>query len=326
MRQALVTQAFHSRGVAAAAGVCTLAALWAFYAYGYVEPIEGDRGFALPSANEWLPDGLISFVAAIAANSAVVLVVALLCKVYNILRSMTGLYITLFAALQLSVPQLADQFYTGPVLAMAVMTGLYLLFGCYRSPVASGHVFLVFMMLSALTATQYCFAVFVPAFLVVCVQMRIFNGRTLVAALVGLVTPWWLLLGFGIITLDDIHIPHFQSLFDGMDFTDRAITLAAIGFAGVLLILSIVLNLFKTIAYNAHSRAVNGAVTVAAIIAIAGVCLDFSNIFAYVPLLNICAAIQTAHFFSTHRADRSYIPMAAIVAVCVALYVCQTQI
>lgn len=326
MRSATVTRLLHTRGLAASVGVACVAAGLMFFLRDGVPPIQGDRGFALPSANEWFYEGWPSYVGAMATNGLIVLVAAMLCKVFNILRGMSGLYITLFAVMQLATPQLFDQFYTGPVLALAAAAGLYLMFGRYRSPAASGHVFLTFMMLSALTATQYCFALFMPAFLIVCAQMRVFNGRSLVAAAVGVVTPWWLLTGFGIVTAAGLHVPEFRNIFDGADTADLALTLGTVGFTALLLVLSIVLNLFKTIAYNARSRAVNGALTVVAAFAVAGGCLDFNNILAYVPLLNLCAALQATHYFSTHRADRSCIPIAAIIAVYVILFVCQTQI
>lgn len=326
MRSATLTRMLHSQGFAALAGIaCVVAGLF-FFLTGSVPAIGGDRGFALPSANEWFPDGWPSYIAAMVTNGAIVVVAALLCKVFNILRGMSSLYITFFSVMQLATPQLMDQFYTGPLLGLACATGLYLLFGRYRSPMASGHVFLTFMMLSALAATQYCFALFMPAFLIVCAQMRVLNGRSAVAAAVGIVTPWWLLGGFGIVTVADLHTPDFRSLQLGADMADMALTLGTVAFTAVILVLSIVLNLFKTIAYNARSRAVNGALTVVAAFAIIGGCIDFNNILSYVPLLNICAALQATHYFSTHRADRSCIPLLALIAVYVILFVCQTQI
>lgn len=326
MRTATLTRILHSRGFALVFAALVLLGAWLYFAAGDVIPLRGERGFALPSPNEWLPGGWAGFGTAMAANAAIVVVAALLCKVFNILRSMTALYIALFGAMQLATPGLMDQFYSGPLLALAAATGLYLLFGRYRSPMASGHVFLVFMLLSGLTAAQYCFALFIPAFLTVCAQMRIMNGRTLVAAGAGMVTPWWILFGFGIITPADFHMPEFRYVFDGVFDPGMGLTLGTLAFTVLLLLLSIVLNLFKTIAYNARSRAINGALTVVAAFAVMGVCLDFNNIFAYVPLLNLCAALQAAHYFSTHRADRSCYLIMAVLAVYVILFIWQTQI
>lgn len=294
-----------------------------YFLSGELVIVSGERGFALPSASEWLSAGWLNFAAALIAGGLAVFMVVLQNKVWNILRSMTGLYITLFAIMQAATPQYLSQFYSGSILAITVATGLYLLFGQYRSSFAGPHVFLVFMMLSALTATQYCFAVYIPAFLICCAQMRIFDARTIVAALIGIITPWWILFGFGLVTPADLHTPDFRSIFATMDFGDMALTLAIAGFSGLVLILSIALNLLKTIAYNARSRAINGAITVMAIFTILGACIDFSNVPAYIPLLNLCAAVQTAHYFSTHRTDRSWIAIAAIIAVYIGFYICQ---
>ncbi len=324
MRAAALTRTLHSRNFAAAATLAAFVALCVCFAYGNTLPITGDRGFALPSANEWIPAGWLNFAAAIAVNSAIILAAASLNKIHNIMRGMTGLHITLFAVMQAATPQATTQFYTGTVLALAVSVGLLLMFGCYRNAGASGPVFLVFMMLSFLTATQYCFGLFMPAFLICCAQMRIFNGPALVAAFLGTLTPWWILFGFGIITPQSLHLPDFRIISSGLDTGDMAWTLATASFTGIILLLSIILNIFKTIAYNARSRAINGAITVMALFTIAGACADFTNILAYIPLLNMCASIQTAHYFSTHRADKSCVAIISVITVYIALYICQT--
>ncbi len=302
------------------------AALLVYFCSGMVVPVTGDRGFALPSANEWLRQPWLNFGSSVAVNAALLLLAALLNKTYNILRGMTSLYIVLYGVMELATPQLFAQFYTGPVLAIVAATGLYLLYGRYRSKWASGHVFLVMLLLSALTATQYCFAFYIPVFLVVCAQLRVFNGRTAVAAFAGIIAPWWMLAGFGRLTAGSLHLPEIHNIFGGMDTAGIALTLAATGFTCLLLILSIALNVFKTIAYNARSRAVNGALTVTAVFTIAGICVDITNFMTYIPLLNFCASLQTAHYFCTHRTGRSFIPIIAIIVVYSVLYICQTQI
>ena len=323
MKAATLTDLFHSRALAGVLALCAVVAAWFWFAGGYTVPVVGDRGFALPSANEWLPAGWLNFAACIAVTALTVLFTAMMNKIHNVLRGMTGLYISLFAVMEMSVPDFMTQLYTGPVLALTATVALMLLFDCYKSPAASGHVFLVFLMFSLLAATQYCFALYVPVFLIICAQMRALNMKTLIAAGLGVITPWWMLIGFGIVSLSDIHLPDFRTIFATMDFGDQAATLVSVGFTALLLILSVVLNIFKAIAYNARSRAVNGSITVAGLFTVLGACLDFSNIPAYVPLLNMLAAVQTAHYFTTHRWPRTWIPLALIILVYIVLYVCQ---
>ena len=178
VRSAIATRMMHTRGFAL--WVCAIAfvGLICFFLTGSHTPVAGDRGFALPSANEWLPAGGLSFACSMAANAAIVITAAAMAKIHNILRSITGLYMALFAVMQLATPQLTVQLYTGPLLALAIAICLLLLFGVYRSERASGRVLLTFMSLSALSATQYCYAVYIPAMLICCAQMRVLEiGR-----------------------------------------------------------------------------------------------------------------------------------------------------
>ncbi|MDE6134807.1 MAG: hypothetical protein K2F79_04460, partial [Muribaculaceae bacterium] len=209
------------------------------------------------------------------------------------------------------------------LLMIAVGLSLLLILGCYRDPRAPSRVFVIFLMLSTLTATQYCYIFYAPVFLIACAQMRIFNGRTLTAALLGLVAPWWIMLGFGIISPDSIHLPHLTSIFSEADNEDAVMLLATAAVTALLFLTSLTLNLMKAIAYNAMARAINGVITVTALATIAAMAADYRNIIVYIPVLDFCAALQTAHYFSAHRADRSFIAIILILVIYVALFACQ---
>lgn len=326
MSAAYITRIIHTRafgvGVALVVAVCA----FLFYFNGYQEHIVGDRGVALPSANMWLPSPDIDFSAGVAAACVTVLIMALLNKVYNVLRSMTSLYIALFAAMELATPDLLTQFYTGSLLAVVVPLCLFWLFSCYRNPLATRHIFLIFLLLSFFTATQYCFALYAVVFLLGMAQMQVFNGRSFTAAMLGIITPWWIMLGFGIITPADIRVPEFVSIFSVIDLGDTFMLLITVGITGFAMLVCYILNLLKTIAYNARTRAYNGAFTVTALVTLAAMCIDYPNIISYVPLLNFSAAMEIAHFFSTHRAEKSFIAIAVLLAAYAALFICQTVI
>lgn len=324
IRASIITRALHTRGVAVFAALLVVAGALTVFIGGDYMPVSGDRGFALLSANEWLPAGWPDFALALAVNAAIIWVMSMMNVVYNILRSMTALFITLFAFMQAATPGLLVQFYTGPLLALTVGVCLLRMFGSYRSESAPRRVFTVFLLLSFLTATQYCYSLYLPVFLICCAQMRVFDGRALAAAFMGTVTPWWLLLGFGVISFSDLHLPDFAYILGNLDIGESLFLLISVGFTVVLLILSLVLNLFKTIAYNARSRAVNGALTVVALFTLLGLCIDYSNMISYITLLNMCTALQTAHYFATHRSDSTCFAILGIIAVYIALFVCQT--
>ncbi len=324
MKGALLTQIIHSRGVAVTATVLVGATL-AFFWFSDPEARRvSDPWFVLPSAGYWLPFGVIDLAGAIVGGAGIAGIMALLNRRFNFLRTTSALYITFFVLMQVATPKLATQFYTGQVLTIAVGLALMLFFDVYRSAAASRHVFLVFFLLSGLSATQYSFIFYLPAMLACMVQMGIMNGRTITASLLGVLTPWWICIGFGIIDPFEIHVPALETIFANPDFRSMALTVFAAGFTAVLLVLVLVLNLFKAIAYNSRTRAMNGSICIVAIVTVAAMLIDYNNFTAYVPTLNAAAALQSAHFFAQRRNDRSGYVILSVLAVYIVLFICQT--
>ena len=324
MKAAALTLYTHSRGFAlAVAGIALLCAV-GYFLGGYGDILTADNGLALPSANLWLPfRPVINFAAALDATAATIVIMLLLNKIHNVMRSMTTVYIAFFCMMQLATPEITTQFYTGSVLAIVIPLCMLLLFNCYRDTGATRQVFLISFLLSLSTATQYCFAVYIPAMLLGCAQMRIFNRRTLTAFFLGLLTPWIILFGFGIVDPAEVSMPEVVSIFSVIDFDETIMLIAATGFTALIALACYTFNVMRTIAYNARARAFNGAFTVVMLFTIVAMCADFRNIISYVPLLNYCAAMEVTHFFSTHRAEKSFIAIYSLLAVYAALFVCQ---
>ena len=110
MKASFVTRIMHRSGFAVAMTAVALAGIVVFYFTGSAVRIDGDRGFALLSANEWIPSPLADMFASIAANALVMVLLTLILKSSNILRSTTRLPLAMFAVMQLATPSLAVQF------------------------------------------------------------------------------------------------------------------------------------------------------------------------------------------------------------------------
>lgn len=316
----------HSRGFGIGAGAVAALCATGYFLSGRSEALDTLTSTVLPSANLWLPTVWADFLAGMAGAAVTVLIMLLLNKIYNIFRAMTSLYMALFAFMMLATPDLLTQFYTGTLLAIVVPACMLLTFSCYREPMRTRHVFLVFLLLSAGAATQYCFIFYVPAFLIGLWQMRIFNLRSLLAAALGLITPWWLMAGIGIIDFETLRLPAFASIFSEIDTEETLMLLVAIALTTFLMLLCYIMNLRKTIAYNARARAVGGLFLLVWLTTVIAMCADYRNIISYVPLLNYCSAMEITHYFSTHRADKSFIAILLILAAYAAIFVCQTII
>lgn len=315
-----VTKYMHSRYAMLLAVSLMALAAWSTCFSGDFVRIAGDRGIALPSANCWIASADISYCAGLFLCVAIIAMIIFVNRSYNLLRDMSMLPIVLFAFMMAATPELSAQLYTGSVLCLTVSVCIALMFGCYSRPDRRRRVFMVFFLLSAGTATQYSFAAYIPVMLMCCGQMRILSLRTVIAAILGIVTPWWLMFGFGIVTPEELHMPEISSLFSKLGTAD-GLQLGATALAtSIIFIASVALDFFRTMAYNARARSYNGTIVLTGFMTIVAMIADYNNMVSYMIVLNMCAALQCAQFFIIHRTERSWLGIAGVLAAYASLY------
>lgn len=281
---------------------------------------QGDQGIGLPSPDNWPLTPLASMLCNEGLTILIMAMMIGLNRTYNVLRSMTWLPVGLFAIMQAAVPREIIFLSSGTLLCLVVSICLFLIFSTFDNPVHVRTVFLTFLLLSLGSAVQYCFIFFIPVFWIVCMQMRVFTARGFIGSLLGIATVWVILLGFGLVSPSDIHIPHITNLFEAIDLHSAMYLLTVVAITTFIMVISIVANLMKTIAYNARARAYNGAILVVSLASVLAMVFDYDNMLAYLPLLNMCAAFQITHYFVNHLYERQYIAILAIITIYVALY------
>lgn len=327
MKAAELTRLVHSRILSIVLVVCVVGAACAFVFTGNATPILADKGILFLSPSAWVPGTYADFIAALLSTAAIVVGMEMLCKVHNVLRLMSALYLSLFVLMEIATPNLFVQLYSGQLLALVMVLALMLIMNCFKNSLAPPHVFLIFLMLSGMASIQYCFLFYVPSFLLACAQMRVFNGRVLMAALLGLITPWWILIGggwlLGLVSPEDLHLPDIRSIFTEISWDDTILIIITVGVTILFSLTAFILNVLRTIAYNARSRAVNGVITLMWLTTIVAMLADNRNMIAYIPTLNVLSALIITHFFATHRSERSFLAVLVIMIVYIALYVCQ---
>ena len=320
-----ITSFLHQRGATALmmAVVC-FCCLFAWQR-GAVSPIVGNLGWGLPSANLWFRFGIASAVSNLVVSLSVALLTVYINRTFNVLRSLTSLVATMFLAMQVALPSLLGQFYGGSLLVLNVMLCVGALFSVFSDNRGQRRVFLIFCMLGAESLTQIACLFYVPVFMLGCAQMRIFSLRTFLAALLGLITPACIVLGFGIVepqtllqTPQTSFLTPAWSMFDSADMVQALVTT---GITIVLGIIFMVANLLKILSYNSRVRAFNGFLTLLFCATAIFTILNFNNFTSYIPLLNVLVAYQIAHFFTYRRQRRTYIPLLLIMAGYIALFV-----
>jgi len=316
LKESDIARILHSRGIMVIMMLIMLGGAYAAFRLIPIIYIDGDRGTLLPSANTWIPDHFIDMCVNCGLTALAALAMTMLNRTFNLLRTVSQLDASLFMVMSLATPALLCQLYTGTVLVLTLLTCMFLAYSSYASPTATPRVFMIFFLLSTGSMTQYCYAVYVPVFLVSLAQMRIFNGRAVVAALAGLATPWWIALGSGLVTTDSIHLPQFTDMFATIGSEGGLHIFGVVILTMAMLIAGWALNFMKMLSYNAHMRAYTGTLSVLALVTMIAICADFSNICSYTPALYMLTAFQLSHLF----ANRGHRHTAAAIAAIMAIY------
>lgn len=239
----------------------------------------------------------------LAVNIALAVALVQLNGVFNLLRSITRLQAAAFLLIQMSVPAIVAYATPAVVTAAAVVACMALMFSVYASggPLGMRRVFLVFLILSAGSAIAWPCVLYIPVMLLGCAQMRVFSLRTLLAAGMGIATPWIIILGFGMASPSDIHWPAAPG-----GRTNGAV--AAVGLSAFAAVACWLLNAMKYLTYNAHSRAMISLVTVTTGVTVIAAAARYADALSLLPMLNVCAALQLGHLFGViHTGRRSFI-------------------
>lgn len=239
---------------------------------------------------------------------------------YSVLRTNSVIYVGLAGLAFGSVPMLTGASIGGALLALTVVVGVLMMYSIYDRKAQTPRVFLLFFLLGCGSCGQYAFLVYAPVFLIATAQMRCLTMRSLLAAIVGLIVPVWLLVGFGVIDLQEIRLPQL-----GVVQPRRMIemyppsTLVCAGVAIVAGIWLTLVNIIKVYGFNARSRALNGVLSILTLITAAMALVDWMRLGVYLPLLLCLMAMQATLYLRLNVDQRKgYLTFSTLIL----LYLC----
>lgn len=312
----------NSRPMVAVTGILLLLAARIAFQSDDIMYFTADKGILFPSPNLWFGDVWLKM----AVNTALILATAifwiLLIQIFNPFRALTTLQASFFIVMMMSVPDITDQFCSGTLLAALMPAFLGLLWSSFANYRSLRHIYLIFTILSALTMTQYCFAVYIPVFILGCLQMKIFSLRSVIACVLGLVTPWWIVYGLGLDGSLELHMPGSVSGFFASMDTEGVVNIVAVSVVTiVLLIFSWLGNFMNVVSMNVKLRAFNGSISLIAVFTLLAMLVDFNNATAYLPTLMAVTSYQLAFMFGKSNDRHSFIAIIGIMLIYVALFV-----
>lgn len=268
-----------------------------------------------PAILPGLVGGTAGIAGAIAADLIIIAVYRLINKQFNTLRHETSLGAPLLVSLLAAVPWLGATLFTGTILPLTMLPVSYLLFTTYSDRSATRLVFLLFAIIAAMTFVTPVFAWYLPVLLIGCAQMRILSLRCILAALMGVITPAWIAVGFGLCPIDAL--PHPSIDLPWVGHTTPQVDSRLMPIVGGVIALGAGLmfaNLYKILSYNAKTRSMNGFYAMLLIATIILSLIDLHNTPLYMPLLFTLVSYQATLFFVTRTGERSCIGIIALMA------------
>lgn len=253
---------------------------------------------------------------AVAVVGVVVLLV-LLNKVFNFIRDLTYSFGTAYFLLTIANPLSACSFNIGTFMALLFLAGTFIMFFAYENQKSQNIVFLTFAALSFGTMFQWAFAFLIPAFLLGFCYVRAMNFKSFLAMLLGLVVPYWIVLGLGLVTFSDFKPLEINTLWTSFQLSQTRLMVVCVAIVALTTIILSITNLVSIYAYRLQLRVYNAYFIFVSAIVLIAMCVVFRDMMLFLPLLNVCLAIQVGHAFSISKSQKRYIPMILMIVLCI---------
>lgn len=320
MRTKLLVRVCHSRGTAVVLGILAVIGGLTAWWHGAAPTLHADDGIIWPPADLWLSSGTTAMSVSMALTAITAYLSVILSREFNLMRGTSVLHVGIFMVMQAANPSVIDSLTNGTILALVLIICQFTLFPVFHRPDATRPVFLMFLILSLGAMSGMAYIWFLPVMLIGLIQMRALNPRSITASVLGMVTVPWILIGMGITSPETFRWPEFGPCVSAGAIMADIPAAVAIGLSILMALTFGFGSMLTTYGYNSRGRAYNGFIDILTIATIVLIIADYAHFPAYADTLNLCAAYQAGHFFTTHNRSKSYIAIAGIVALYTAIY------
>jgi hypothetical protein len=248
----------------------------------------------------WISSSDTSCFVAVVCNMVIGILLVTLNIMFRYIKTYNCfVFAAIFVLLQGINPFLSTRFFAGTALCLVVVMSLFFMFEQYgKRGGATQGIFLVMALLSFFTIYHYVFFLLIPLFLLGFAYMRVLDIRGVFATIFGIVTPYWIMLGTGLESISAFQAPHISQVWESAPAFGAkgwAITVA-ISTVAVTVLLTIS-NLKTMLNYSVHVRAYNNFFVALSVFVVLMMAIDYNDFLIYMPLLNMCFAIQYGHWY-----------------------------
>lgn len=267
----------------------------------------------------------LSMIGSFIMLGGVMFVLLLLNRWFGLTLSSSKLFLGIVALTMAAQPPLMLHISQGMVLALTMLVCLVIMYTTYQPEMSkrvmnTRRIFLVFAVLTAGACSVWAFAWYLPMMLMGCAQMRCLNLRAMMAAGIGVVTPLWILWGFGIVTPEMLMVPDVALPSPGVFQTMSVPLIVTSIFTILMALLLTISNVIRIYGHNAQKRAYNGILALITFWTLLSTAIDFGHSLVYLPLLFALTALQLTLYYRLNAERRAYLVVLLTITFYIVLY------
>ncbi len=226
-------------------------------------------------------------------------------KKYSFVRSTEALLPTAMAVILASNPVNTSYLGSPVVMLIVNLICLDIMMKTYASENATTSMFAVATYLSVGSMVQYAFMPLMLVYPVMALMTKTLRIKESVAYVMGLVAPYWVALGFGLITWSDFRMPQFLAdlpYADGNYLLMVFISLGTLALVGLIMMLN---NAMLIYAGNMRVRTFNNMINLLGFACAILMIIDFDNFGSYASSFCFAVSVQISNFFAMRRLPQS---------------------
>lgn len=241
-------------------------------------------------------------------------------KKHSFVRSTEAVLPTAMAVILASNPVNTSYLGTPVVMLIVNLICLDIMMKAYNAENATTSMFAVATYLSVGSMVQYAFLPLILVYPIMAIMIKVLRIKEIVAYLMGLIAPYWVALGFGLISFSDFRMPNFLENLpyaDGNYLLMVFISLCTLALVGVIMSLN---NAMLIYAGNMRVRTFNNMINLLGFACGIFMIADFDNFGAYASSFCFAVSVQISNFFAMRRIPQSPIWFWGLLSLFMALF------
>lgn len=282
---------------------------------------QNTQGVCFPSPETWHLSAAAGYLLSIGGIALATLMLIATVRRFALIPGTSLLYAVFTLAGIACLPWLDTKPCSSLIVLLVTIPCVWLLFSLYGSKNPSPGLAVLFSLLGWGSTIQSAFLLLMPIFLLGALFVGILRLRTLLAAMLGVLTPYWILLGTGAVSPADLHMPSLSNIFVHPDPLSLLLIMLSQGLTAIAFLVPLCYNITSYTPSGQRQRGFISFINLLGIACLWFMIFDTADMLAYTYTLMACAGLQMSLYAITPRRRMPYLPAGVAALLYITIYI-----